>query len=114
MKRTITITIIALAVVAFFWASASAGYIEDTTLNEINGPKISKTWRNGVLTGVFLTVMSSEAVSCQMMSAHMMIAGIDSLLAAGEITGDWTVYKASLYALARAGCTATKKEQTNA
>lgn len=114
MKRTITITIIAMAVVAFFWASASAGYIEDTTLNDISGPKVSKAWRDGLLTGVFLTFMSSEAVSCRMMSAGMMIASIEGLVAAGEITGEWTVYKASLYALARAGCTATPQEKPNA
>ena len=115
MKRGIAITIIALAVVAFFWASASAGgYIEDITIEDINGPKVSKTGGDGVLTGVFLTVMSTKAVSCKMMSANMMIAGIEGLLAAGEITGDWPVYKASLYALVRAGCTATKKEQPNA
>ena len=117
MKRTVAITIIALAVVAFFWASAStasAGYIEDLTLNDLNGPKVTKTWRDGVLTGVFLTVMSSGGASCKMMSANMMIAGIEGLLAAGEITGEWTVYKASLYVLVRAGCTATTKEKPNA
>lgn len=110
MKRIIGIVTLVLVLMA---SQVSAGYIEDTTLNDINSPKVSRQWRDGLLTGVFLTFMSSEAVSCRMMSGGMMIASLEGLLAAGEITGEWTVYKASLYALARAGCTATPQEKPN-
>ena len=111
MKRTITILLIALTVVAFFWASASAGYIEDLTLGDINGPKIGTPWRDGLITGVFLTLTASKAVSCQMFSAKMLKAGLETALINQEITLDWTVYRASLYVLVRAGCKATATEK---
>ena len=117
MKRTITIIVIALVVLAFFWASAStasAGYIEDLTIGDLLGPKIPASFRDGVYVGIFHTILSSEAVSCRMMSADMMTAGIVAALQAKEITADWTAYRASLYVLVRAGCTpTTKKAQTN-
>lgn len=112
MKRTITIILLALAVVAFAWANASADYIEDLTLGDLNSQKIPKAWRDGVYTGIFLSLMSSKALACPMMSANMMIAGIWAALDAKEITPDWRVYPSVMYVLLRAGCTAAEK--TNA
>lgn len=118
MTRTITILLIALAVVAFAWASAStasAGYIDDLTLAEINGPKISDSFRSGVYTGIFLTITSSNALACPpMMSARMMVVGIETALTTKAITPDWRVYHAVLYALVQSGCTATEQEKSNA
>lgn len=112
MKRTITIMLIALAVVAFFWASASAAYIEDLTLEDLYNQKIPKAWRDGVYTGIFLTVMSSKAVACPMMSANMLIAGVEAALGAKEITPDWRIYSSVMYVLIRSGCT-TATEKSN-
>ena len=105
MTRLLSILLV-LAVIAMLWASAAtaADYIEDTTLKELNG---MGQYREGLLTGVFLAIASSQAISCPMMSARMMIVGLDTALAAKEISGAWTVYRASLYVLARAGCKAT-------
>jgi hypothetical protein len=116
MKRTVTILLIALAVVAFAWANASAGnYIEDLTLEDLHGQKIPKAWRDGLYTGIFLSLMSSKAVSCPMMSANMMIAGVEAALSAKEITADWRVYPSVLYVLIRAGCKpAPTTEKSNA
>ena len=118
MKRTITILLVALAVVAFAWASASTasagGYIEDMVIADLYSQKIPKAWRDGVYTGMFLTVMSSKAVSCPMMSTNMMIAGVEAALASKEITPEWRVYPSVMYVLIRAGCTpAPAAEKSN-
>ena len=117
MKRTITILLIALAVVAFAWASASAGYIEDLTLNDLNSQRIPRVFRDGIITGVFLALTASQAMTCPLMTAEMLKAGLEAALAAKEISGDATVYHASLYVLVQAGCKATTgavKEAPNA
>jgi hypothetical protein len=97
-------------IVTILWISAATAagpFIEDLTLGDLSGPKITAHFRDGVLTGVFLTIMASNGVACPMMSTNMMQAAIESALQAREITPDWTVYRASLYVLARAGCSAT-------
>lgn len=119
MTRTITITIIALAVLAFFWASAStasAGYIDNLTLDDISGPKMTEDFRNGIIAGIFHSLTASKAITCPFMSPRMLVSGLKTARSAKEIDGNWTVYHASLYVLVRAGCAATtdKKEQTNA
>lgn len=114
MKR-IVLTIAVLAVVLFVWINAATAgqYIEELTLGDINGPKIGTQWRDGLITGVFLTIMASKAVSCPMLSANMLKAGIEAALQAKEITPDWTLYHASLYVMARAGCAAAATEKPN-
>ncbi len=114
--RLITITVIILAVLAFFWASAStasAGYIDELTLAEINGPKISDSFRSGVLAGVLHAVLAAKSITCPMMSPNMLKAGLESALLAREITPDWTVFHASLYVMVQAGCAAPATEKPN-
>ncbi len=108
MKRIVS----ALLLILFASSPAVAGtYIESLTLEDINGPKISQSWRDGVYTGVFLTLMSSKAMVCPMMSTNMMKAAIEAAVAANEISTIWTVYHASLYVLARAGCKPVEKKE---
>ena len=118
MKRLVSLLLVLVAI-AMLWANAAtaADYIEDVTLDDLNGPQIMSAYREGIITGVFMTITASKAVSCPMMSAEMLRAGLDAALAAKEISGLWTVYHASLYVLIRAGCTATTdavKESPNA
>lgn len=114
MKR-IVLTISVLIVILFVWINAATAspYIEDLTVGDINGPKIGTPWRDGLITGVFLALMASKAVTCPMLSANMLKAGIEAALLAKEITPDWTLYHASLYVMVRAGCTAAAAEKPN-
>ena len=104
MKRLVSV----LIVIAILWAPAASasGYIEDLTLDDLTGHRVPRVYRDGIIPGVFLALMSSRAVTCQMMTAERLKAGLEAALAAKEISGVWTVYHASLYVLVRAGCTA--------
>ena len=106
MTRLLSILLV-LTVIAMLWisAAAAADYIEDLTLDDLTGPKVPRVYRDGLITGVFLALMSSKAITCRTMSADMLKAGLDVALAAKEISGAWTVYHASLYVLMRSGCT---------
>ena len=105
MKRLLS-ALLVLAVLTMLWANtAAADYIEDLTLDDLTGPKVPRVYRDGLITGGFLALMSSKAITCRTMSADMLKAGLDVALAAKEISGAWTVYHASLYVLMRSGCT---------
>lgn len=115
MKRMVS-ALVLVALVAFLWVSAATAagpYIEDITLGDIHGPKIGTSYRDGLITGVFLAIMSSKSVSCPMLSANMLKAGLESALQANEITPDWTIYHASLYVMVRAGCSRAATEKPN-
>lgn len=98
-------------------ATAASSYIEDLTLNDLNSQRIPRVFRDGIITGVFLALTASQAMTCPLMTAEMLKAGLEAALAAKEISGDATVYHASLYVLVQAGCKATTgavKEAPNA
>jgi len=96
-----------------------AGSIDALTMEELSGPKIPASFRDGVIVGVLHAVSASGGMQCATMSSNMLKAGLEAALQAKEISGVWTVYHASLYVLVRAGCTATEPkpapmEQPNA
>ena len=93
-----------------------AGSLAELTLGELNGPKIDESFRDGVITGVMLTIGASGAVKCPRMSVRTLKPALAAALEAREVTEIWTVYHAIMYVLARAGCTATEdapKEKPN-
>lgn len=107
MQRSI---IIALAAVTFSWGSASAGYIDELTLDDVNGPRISADFRDGVIAGIFHSLTASKAITCTFMSPRRLASDLQAALRAKEIDGHWTVYHSTLYVLVRAGCKATAEK----
>lgn len=85
-----------------------AGSLAELTLGELNGPKIDESFRDGIITGVMLTVGASGAVKCPRMSVRMLKPALAAALEAREISEIWTVYHSILYVLTKAGCTATR------
>ena len=117
MRRTLTALLILLLLGSTI---VEAGSIDALTMEEINGPKIPASFRDGVIVGVLHAVSASGGMQCaMMMSSNTLKARLEAALQAKEISGVWTVYHASLYVLVRAGCTATEPkpapmEQPNA
>ncbi len=114
MMRTLTALLLTLVLLTPAYGQTRPNGIADLTLEELGGPRISKDFRTGVLTGVFLALSGSKAMLCPLASAKMMIAAIDAAVQAKEISEIWTVYHASLYVLVRMGCRATEEVKPDA
>jgi len=110
MTRLLTVAILLLLGSTMVEARSLA----ELMVGELHGPKIDQSFRDGVLSGVMLTLGASGGMQCPPMSVNMLKPALAAALKSREITEIWTVYHAVVYVLVKAGCTATETETSKA